>query len=144
MIVVDELPCLTAARGDAHAVDDVIKARLEQLQEDRARDTAFLGGFGIEVPKRLLGHAVNADQLLLLAQSHRVIAGTTAAALAGLTVLTRGVGAFVEVLGHFVRVKQVDSFAAAELDGWASVTRHIKASSSCERGNRCAEPGCRP
>ena len=89
--------------------------------EDRSGHTFAAGGFGKQVAEGFLAHAVDADQFLLFAQTDRVIGWTT---LAALTVLAWWKRALVEIPLNFVRLEQVDPFAAAQFDDWTCVAGH--------------------
>src|SRR5262245_3059718 len=72
MTVAHELSRLGPRRREAKAVDDVVEAPLEKLQERHAGDPARALGL-LEVGAELiLEHAVNALDLLLLAQLQAV------------------------------------------------------------------------
>ena len=86
-LVRDQLARFGARRAEAHPVDDVVEARLEQQQQVRAGVALAALGLGEVAPELPLQHAVHALDLLLLAQLQaevgRARAGS-AAVLAGL------------------------------------------------------------
>src|SRR6478735_6718295 len=88
----DELARFGARRAEAHAIDDVIEARLEQAEQVRAGVALAALGFGEVAAELALENAVHALDLLLLAQLDAVVgrAGArSAAVLAGLRVELR-------------------------------------------------------
>ena len=85
----DELPRFGARRAEAHPVDDVVEARLEQLQQVLAGRALAARGLGEVAAELALEHAVDAAQLLLFAQLVAVVRHAHAglhAVLAGLGV----------------------------------------------------------
>src|SRR5205814_7569797 len=72
MTVANELPRLRARRREAEPVRDVVQAPLEQLQQRFARDAARALRLLEVAAELVLQHAVNALDLLLLAQLHPV------------------------------------------------------------------------
>src|SRR5690606_28739333 len=66
--VAHELPRLCARRREARAIDDVVEPALEQLQQRLTRDAARPLGRLEVAPELVLEHAVDALDLLLLAQ----------------------------------------------------------------------------
>ena len=88
----DQLARLGAGRAEAHAVDDVVEARLEQRQQVRAGVALAALGFGEVAAELALEHAVHALDLLLLAQLQAEVGRARAggaAVLAGLGVELR-------------------------------------------------------
>src|SRR5262249_22270842 len=83
--VAHELAALGARRGEAHPLDGAVETTLQQREHLLARP-AFPAVGLLEVPLELpLEHAVDATRLLLLAETHRVLAELDAplAVLAG-------------------------------------------------------------
>src|SRR5579884_2869018 len=71
--VPDELPRLLARVGEAEAVDDVVEAALENLQQVVARHATPPHGLGEVLVELRLHHAVEAADLLLLPQLQAVL-----------------------------------------------------------------------
>ena len=69
----DQLARFGAGRAEAHAVDDVVEARLEQHQQVRAGVALAALGFGEVAAELALEDAVHALDLLLLAQLDAVV-----------------------------------------------------------------------
>jgi len=122
-LVRHQLARFGAGGAEAHAVDHVVQARLEQEQQVGAGvATAAIGLFEVAA-ELLLEHAVHALDLLLLAQLQAEVGGALArgaAVLAGLgvelgLVLDRAAGALQE---------QVGAFTAGEFGLGAEVTCH--------------------
>ncbi len=123
--VAHELPRLRPRGRQTQPVDDVVEAALEQLEQRLARDPARAVG-GLEVPAELvLEHAVDALDLLLLAQLHAV-AGKLL--LAGLAVLSRREVALLD--RALVRVaalalqEQLHAFTAAKPARGPGISSH--------------------
>ena len=72
MAVAHELPRLRARGREAEAVDHVVEAPLEQLQQRLAGDAARAVGHLEVAPELVLEHPVDALDLLLLAQLQAV------------------------------------------------------------------------
>ena len=72
-LVAHELARLGARGGEAHAVDDVVEAALEQLQQVLAGGARAARRLAVVVAELALEHAVHAAQLLLLAQLQAVV-----------------------------------------------------------------------
>ena len=110
-----------AGVGEAEAVDDVVEAGLEKLEEDLAGDAAAGGGDGEVAAELAFEDAVLIAQLLLLGEGDGVIgllaAGAFRAVHAGAVVL-----AFERLRG----AEEGDSEAAADSCFGASVTCHIE------------------
>src|SRR5688572_30938793 len=68
-----ELARLGARAAHAHAIDDVVQPRLEQLQEVLTRGALALRRLGEVAAELPLEHAVHATKLLLLAQLLAVV-----------------------------------------------------------------------
>src|SRR5690606_13003687 len=77
-----ELASLAPGVADTETVHDVVEPRLEELQEHGARRSFGLSGFLEQVVELLLAHVVVDAELLLLAQTHPVVARLAAATLA--------------------------------------------------------------
>src|SRR5690606_13221 len=120
-----ELAGLAARVRDAEAADYVVEPRVEAQQEHRAGGT--LGAFGLyeEVMELPLAHVVVDAQLLLLAQTHTVIARLTTATL---PVLARGVRMCLHVALNLWCLHQVGALTAAKLDYRSSVSTHVSPS----------------
>src|SRR5579863_1836184 len=85
-LVAHELTCFSARRAEAHAVDDVVETRFEQLQQVFTRVALASIGFGEVAAELALKHAVDALHFLLFAQLRAVVGRTSAR---GAAVLTR-------------------------------------------------------
>src|SRR5690606_16122064 len=112
---------------EAHAVDDVVEAGLEQLQQVLTR-VALLGrGLLVVVAELALQQAVDALDLLLLAQLDGVVgelAATRAGAGAVLAGLLLQLALRVEGAGGRLQ-REVGAFAAGELAGGTDITSHF-------------------
>src|SRR6266545_1904862 len=120
----DELTRLGARRAETHPVDDVVEARLEQLQQVRA-GRAFAGrGRGEIAAKLSFEQSIHAPQLLLFAQLQAVVRR----AHAGLHPVLSGLG--LELALRVERTaralqEKVRAFPARELALRSNVTSHI-------------------
>src|SRR2546429_1562922 len=88
---------LGARSAEAHPIGHRVEARFEELQQPLAGHALGARRLGVGLPELALEHAVDAGQLLLLAQLLAVVGEPRAALLA---VLARGVGAALD--GAFV------------------------------------------
>ena len=77
--VADELAGLGPRRGEAHPEDDVVEPQLERPEEALAGDAGVRRGDPEVVPELALEDAVDAADLLLLAQLQAVLADLAAA-----------------------------------------------------------------
>ena len=124
-LVRDQLARFGARRAEAHAVDDVVEARLEQRQQVRAGVALAALGFGEVAAELALEHAVHALDLLLLAQLQAEVGRARAggaAVLAGLASRTspcRRSGARALFRNRSVR------FTAGKLGLGAEITCHV-------------------
>src|SRR5213075_1193739 len=66
--VANQLAPFRVIRGEPHAVDDVVETALEQLDQRVTRDALRADGLVVVAAELLLGDAVDALDLLLLAQ----------------------------------------------------------------------------
>ena len=80
--VADELARLGVIAREAHAVDDVVEPALEQLDQRVTRDARRLERLVVVAAELALGDAVDALDLLLLAQLLAVVRALAAAVLA--------------------------------------------------------------
>src|SRR6266540_28514 len=85
MAVPDELAGLVARAAEAGAVDDVVEARLQELEQHLAGDALAPRGFLVVAVELLLEHPVDAPRLLLLAELEQVLGflGAATPVLAG-------------------------------------------------------------
>src|SRR5437867_6815186 len=74
-LVRHQLARFGARAAEAHAIDDVVQARLQQRQQVRAGVALAALGFGEVAAELALQHAVHALDLLLLAQLQAEVAG---------------------------------------------------------------------
>src|SRR5262245_18518176 len=127
MPVPDELPCLRTGGGEAKTVGDVVEPPFEQLQECFASNTASALRLFEVTTELILQHAVNALDLLLLAQLHAV---SNELRLSRLAVLAgHKVALFKRALLRIAALafeEQFDALAAAEATDGANVTSHSK------------------
>src|SRR6185437_11432178 len=139
-LVRDQLARLRAGHCEAHAVHDVVEAGFQQAQQVFAGVALQLGGLLVAVAELALEHAIDALDLLLLAQLYGVIGRPRTlrgnAMLSGLVVeLALGVDCASRALQ-----RQVGAFAAGQLAGWTNVTCHVfRPSAFWADGSRCAE-----
>src|SRR5712692_940621 len=137
-----ELACLAARRREAHAVNDVIQPALERHQQRLARDPGLLQHAVEDVAELLLRKAIDALDLLLLAQLLGVF-GRLAPAAGRLAVLARGVGAALNgaLLRETARAlqEQLRALAAAQPADGTRVARHVRPAASWAAGTRCGE-----
>src|SRR5256885_8871308 len=96
-VMAHHLARLGARGAEAHPIGHRVEARFEELQQPLAGHALGARRLGVGLAELALEHAVDAAQLLLLAQLLAVV-GEPRAAL--LTVLARGVGAALD--GAFV------------------------------------------
>ena len=122
----NQLARLGARGGHAHAVDGVVEAALQQLQQRLAGDAAA-GALGLfEVAAELIfQHAVDALDLLLLAQLHAV---ADHLGLAQPAVLARGHVALLDraLLGvaALTLEEQLHALAAAQSANGSVISSH--------------------
>ena len=119
----DELARLSPGRRKAHAIDDVVEAAFQHLEQGLARGTRTTGGLLVVVAKLTLKHTIHATQLLLLSQLDAV-PGQPRLALA----LDAARGRLELALG-FKRPdaalqEQVSAFATRQLALGTEVTSH--------------------
>jgi hypothetical protein len=117
--VVHELTCLRAGSGEPGAIDDVVKARLEDLEKGGAGDLAAAVGLFVIAAKLLLENSVDVTQLLLLTKLDEVLRFPNPAT----TVIPGRVRAAVEIL-RLVLVEELPR-AAAHLGAGSCVTSHL-------------------
>src|SRR5690606_35053868 len=112
---------------EAHAVDDVVETRLQELQQVLA-GIALLGrGLLVVVAELALQQAVDPLDLLLLAKLQGIVgklAATRAGAGAVLAGLLLQLALGVERAGRGLE-REVGAFAARELAGGTDVTSHF-------------------
>src|SRR5205814_1130171 len=89
-VMAHHLARLGARSAEAHAIGHGVEARFEELQQPLAGHALGARSLGVGLAELALEHAVDAAQLLLLAQLLAVVGEPRAALLA---VLARGVGA---------------------------------------------------
>ena len=126
-LVRDELARLGARAAEAHAVDHVVQARLEQRQQVRAGVALAALGLGEVAAELALQHAVHALDLLLLAQLQAEVAGARAAGAAVLAGLGFELGLVADGAARALQ-EQVGAFTAGEFGLGAEVTCHLLAS----------------
>ena len=108
-----------AGGGKVEAVDDVVEAGLQQLQEDIAGHAATAGGFLIVLAELTFEHAVHEAELLLFSE-HDTVVGLLLAAGAH-TVLTRREGTASKSLAG---AEEFNTETTADLGGRTCVTSH--------------------
>src|SRR5436190_11417893 len=118
----DELACLRAGLREARAVDGVVEAPLEVLEQGLARGALHLGRVLERVLHLTLEDAVHAARLLLLAQLEREV-GDLAAAL--LVHARRRAASLERALGHALLAleEELHALTAAESANGAGVSR---------------------
>src|SRR5688500_8871197 len=141
--VPDELAGLGPGRGEAHPEDDVVEAQLERAEEVLAGDAGMGGGHPEVVPELALEHAVDAADLLLLAELQAVLAHL-AAANAVLTGRRRAPleRALLRIAARALQI-ELGAFPAAEPADRCGVTGHafltlLRPGAAWVRGSRCA------
>src|SRR6478752_4565282 len=122
----DELAGLAARPGEAGAVDHVVEAALEELQEVVAGLALATAGLLVVADELLLHHAVGETSLLLLTELQQVLGllDATAAVLAG------GVGTLLE---GGVATDEVDTETARLAGHGTGVAGHVSVSLSQSR-----------
>ena len=115
--VAHELTGLTTGAGDAGAVDDVVQARLEDLQQVVTGLAGTVGGFLVVADELLFHDAVGETSLLLLRELGEVFLLLDPAT----TVLAGREGTHLEVL---VVADKVDLESTGLLGDGAGVTSH--------------------
>jgi hypothetical protein len=113
-----------AGRAEAHAVDDVVQARLEQRQQVRAGVALAALGFGEVAAELALQHAVHALDLLLLAQLQAEVAGARAGGAAMLAGLAVELGLVADGAAGALQ-EQVGAFTAGQFGLGSEVTCHV-------------------
>src|SRR5690606_34541813 len=125
--VADQLARGRAGDGEAHAVDDVVQAGLQHLQEVLAGVALAGRRLLVIVAELALEQAVDALDLLLLAKLQGVVGQLAAAGAGAGTVLA---GLLLQLALGIERTRrrleaEVDAFAAGELAGGTDVTSHF-------------------
>ena len=149
----NQLARLGVIRREAHAVGDVVQAALEELNQDVTRDALLANGLVVVAAELLLGDAVDALDLLLLAQLLAVVRPLLAAALA---VLARRISA--ALVAALVRIatlsleEELHVFTPAEPTNCTRIASHglylifgkvIRRDGACAAGIHCGERGSR-
>ena len=139
----DELAGLGPGRGEAHPVDDVVEAQLEEPEEALAGHARAVLGVDEVVPELALEDAVDAADLLLLAQLHAVLADLAAAdaVLAGRRRAALE-GALLRVAARALQ-EELRALPAAEAADGSGVSGHwflslLRPGAAWGRGSRCA------
>src|SRR5205085_8284270 len=114
----DQLTGVTAGPGEAGAVDHVVEAALQQLEQVVTGLAGATRGLGVVVVELLLEDAVGVAGLLLLAELQEVLALLDPAA----AVLARRVGA---TLVRRVAADEVETQSTRLLGHGAGVAGHI-------------------
>ena len=125
----DQLPRFSAGGTKPHAVDHIVEATFQQLQQVLTGCALEASSFLVIVPKLLLEDTVDTAYFLLLAQLHTVVGQTTAtgAVLAG----SRFGLALAFQLTDSALQEQICSFTTGELARGSNISSHVKY--SCER-----------
>src|SRR5262249_45462418 len=129
-----------ARRGEAHAVDDVVEAALEEPQQVLTRRAGLARGLLVVVAELALEHAVHAAQLLLLAQLQAVVGQALAALALDAARRHRQLALVLERLDARLQ-EQIRALAAGELARGTGITRHKSPLTPCASwagGSRCA------
>ncbi len=119
MAMADHLAGSEARVGEAEAVDHVVEALLEHLEQQGAGDAFAADGFREEAAELLFQHTVSVAQLLLL-RERRAVVGHLAARVARAVLAGREVADF-QRLG---RAEEGHAEAAGDFFTGASVTCH--------------------
>src|SRR5690606_30102981 len=119
--VADGLAGLEDRPGEARAEHERVETRLEVLDHDLTGQARGLAGLVVRTAQLLLAERVLGAQTLLLAQTDRVVRLGAAARTA---VLTRGVGALLEVLDGLGRQRDAQSAGQAHLAARTRNTAH--------------------
>ena len=96
VLVVDKLTSCCASGSNTEAVNDVVEARFEQLEQDHTGNTFEAGSLGVEVAELFFQHAVGVFSFLFFTELNAVLRGFAALVLAVLA------GGEVATLEHFV------------------------------------------
>jgi hypothetical protein len=89
----DQLARLGAAAGIAHAIDDVIQARFEYLQQGKTRQAGRFNRLAVIAPELAFKNAIHPPRFLLGAQLGAKVGFVPAAPLALTAMLAGGIGA---------------------------------------------------
>ena len=147
----DELACLRAGHREAHAVDDVVQTRFEHAQQVLAGIALLARGLLVIRVELALEQAIDALDLLLLAQLHAVVRDAAALGAAGAVLA----GLLLELALRIERARgaleaEIGAFAARELAGGSDITCHsslgyplITRVAFSADGIRCAESASR-
>ena len=119
-----QLTRLGTGRTETHPIDDVVQARLEQLNQLFARVATATLGFGEVLAELLLEHAVHALELLLFAQLLTVVRGASTRNPAVLTRLRVQFALGVERATSALE-KQIGTLATRELAFGSNVSCHV-------------------
>src|SRR5690242_19419644 len=124
--VAHELARLGVIAREAHAVGDVVEAALEELDQGVTRDARGLEGLVVVAAELALGDAVDALDLLLLAELLAVVRPLAAAVLAVLTrrIATTLVAALVRVATLSLE-EELHVFAPAEPTNCTRIASHL-------------------
>ncbi len=114
----------SAARGrKTHPVDDVVEARLQQLEELLAGGTGAARRLLVIAAELALEHTVHAPQLLLLTQLQAVVGQPLAALALDAAGRHLKLALGLKRLGTALE-KQIRALAASELAGRTEISRH--------------------
>src|SRR5258705_586661 len=147
MAVADELAGGLAARREAHAIHDVVEARLERGQQVVTRDAGLRADLLERVAELLLAHTVDALDLLLLTEllgdlRRLAAARRRLAMLAGRVRATLDGALLGEALGALE--EKLRSLAAALAAARTCITTHLRLSDASGDRSRCAGSASRP
>src|SRR5690606_19575589 len=123
-LVADQLARLGAGRAEAHPVDDVVQAALEQLEQVLAGVALATLGLGEIAPELALEHAVHPLDLLLLAKLDPVVGRARARGASVLARLAVELALGVEPPAGALQEK-VGPFAAGQLGFRSGITCHV-------------------
>src|SRR5690554_4244421 len=121
-LVTHQLTCFGTRRAEAHAVDDVVQAGFEQLQQNFTCCTGTTCGFFIVAAELLLEYAIHATHFLLLTKLQAVVGKT----LTALAVHTRNLFGFTLFLegSHAALQKEVGAFTTRQFTLRSNITSH--------------------
>src|SRR5579863_5920889 len=144
MAVQDQLPGLTSRRGEAEPDEDVVETALKRAQQVLTGDPRLPRCLLVVDPELPLEHTVVTLGLLLLAQLQAILALLLAAASVVSGRVTTALDAALVGQTALALEEQLLTLAAALLALRSGVSCHVRPSSACAGGSRCAPAGLRP
>src|SRR5882672_6799458 len=123
-LVAHELARLGARRGKAHAVDDVVEPRLQELEELLARGARATRRLLVVAAELALEHPVHAAEFLLLPQLQTVVGQPLPALALDAARRHLELALALQRLGTALE-KQIGALAASELACGTGISRHV-------------------